>query len=157
MCCCGKPTINGEMGYRWQPNDAPTIRQPHLPELREGDVLLYEEPGRCGGLDCHSHDFRVVKRSANYQLLCTSGLGLTTVRLFRLMIPALEPMESNARYWMLYALYTAHVDAAHDAMEMERRMWQAALAENRVKVNRRSKRGVRIEIEPAQNQAQLAL
>ena len=51
MCCCGKPIVNGEFGYKWQPNDAPGVRESDPPELCDGDELIYDEPGRCGGLD----------------------------------------------------------------------------------------------------------
>ena len=45
MCCCGKPVINGEMGYKWQPEHSPIVRQPAPPALQDGDALLYDEPG----------------------------------------------------------------------------------------------------------------
>lgn len=48
MCCCGKPIVNGEFRYKWQPNDAPGVRESDPPELRDGDELVYDEPGRCG-------------------------------------------------------------------------------------------------------------
>lgn len=49
MCCCGKPVVNGEMGYKWQPNDNPRICPVNPPALEENDQLLRDEPGRCGG------------------------------------------------------------------------------------------------------------
>jgi len=60
MCCCERPNINGTLGYRWQPFDAPGIRLADPPELAESETLLYDEPGRCGGIDNHCHHFRVV-------------------------------------------------------------------------------------------------
>ncbi len=62
MCCCGQPTINGTPGaYSWDGKTWST-RQPEPPPLQEGDTLLYDEPGRCGGIDHHSHHFRLVRR-----------------------------------------------------------------------------------------------
>lgn len=27
MCCCGKPIVNGEPGYKWNCNDDPGVRR----------------------------------------------------------------------------------------------------------------------------------
>jgi hypothetical protein len=42
---CGKPTINGEPGYSWDGKSVYT-RPIDAPALREGDELIYDEPGR---------------------------------------------------------------------------------------------------------------
>lgn len=48
MCMCGRPTINGEPNaYSWDGKSHST-RQPSPPSLRDGDELLFDEPGRCG-------------------------------------------------------------------------------------------------------------
>jgi hypothetical protein len=60
MCCCEKPTINGEFGCKWQPSDNPIVRPVDPQELDALEPMLFDEPGRCGGLDCHSHHFRLV-------------------------------------------------------------------------------------------------
>ena len=67
MCSCGKPTINGELGYRWQPTDAPSIHPLNPPDLRPGETLVYDEPGRCGGMDSHSFHYRVVSSIRRWQ------------------------------------------------------------------------------------------
>lgn len=46
MCCCGKPTINGETGYRWNdPNSTPGVYPVNPPDVQEGETILYDEPG----------------------------------------------------------------------------------------------------------------
>lgn len=136
MCCCGKPVVNGETGYRWQPNDAPTIRQPHAPALAENDVLVFDEPGRCGGLDCHSHHFRVVTRYGSHYLLAAHGGGEERFRLFSLASSVLKDLDSNSRYWMLHAVYSAHNDGAREASDHEAATWRKAAAEGRLKTRK---------------------
>src|SRR5690349_19548495 len=77
MCCCDSPNVNGTPGYKWQPRDEPRIRPIDPPHLRDGDVLLFDEPGRCGGLDGHSYHFRLVKfaHDSNLSLLVRHGGG----------------------------------------------------------------------------------
>jgi len=150
MCCCGKPTINGELGYRWQPNDAPSIRQPYPPTLREDEVLLYDEPGRCGGLDHHSHHFCVVKHYNSLFLVVRHGGGEERIRLFphRGLSDMLAGLESNARYWILSTIHAAHRDGADEARQKEAETWRKAAAEGRIKT--RKQRGanfVKVSIE----------
>lgn len=100
MCCCGKPTINGELGYRWnQPDGAPSIYPVNPPTLGDNDVLLFDEPGRCGGLDAHSHHFRVV-RYCGLSLLVRHGGGDERIRISSTptLIETLTALDSNARY-----------------------------------------------------------
>ena len=94
MCCCGKPIVNGEFGYKWQPNDAPGVRESDPPELRDGDELIYDEPGRCGGLDSHSHHYRVVARTGYFELLVRHGGGEDRVSLAprRCSLTLLQPL-----------------------------------------------------------------
>jgi hypothetical protein len=47
-------------------------REVDAPALLDGDVLLFDEPGRCGGLDSHCYHYRVVKR-AGLSLLVRHG------------------------------------------------------------------------------------
>jgi hypothetical protein len=44
MCCCDQPTVNGELGYKWQPNDAPMVRRPDAPELLEATIGAQPQP-----------------------------------------------------------------------------------------------------------------
>jgi hypothetical protein len=53
---CGKQVINGEMGYKCQPNDAPIRLQPNPQTLAENDILAFDEPGRGGGAAGHGTD-----------------------------------------------------------------------------------------------------
>ena len=107
MCCCGKPNVNGTPGaYSWDGMTWST-RQPSPPDMRDGDVLLYDEPGRCGGLDCHAYHFRLVKAGAYHDVLVRHGGGDERFSLCgtgRLMVPSLEALDSNGRYWLLHTL-----------------------------------------------------
>lgn len=152
MCCCDKPTVNGELGYKWQPNDAPGIRKPAQPPLVDGDVLLYDEPGRCGGLDSHSHHFRIVKHGCGtVSLLVRHGGGDERIRLFphRDLPKLLGALDSNARYWMLATIHSAHRDGASEAQAMEAMKWKSAAADKRIKTRKYPSRGyVKVWIEP---------
>lgn len=138
------------MGYKWQPNDAPTIRQPHAPSLGEDDVLLFDEPGRCGGLDGHSHHFRIVKRNRIMPfLLVAHGGGEERIELFSLAPAVLADLDSNQRYWMMYALFRAYRDGTQKATDTERIKWMKAAAEKRIKTRKQPARGnVKVWIEP---------
>lgn len=151
MCCCGTPNINGQPGYRWQPNDPPSIRPVHPPALEEGDQLLYDEPGRCGGTDCHSHHYRLVKRSGSYELLVQHGGGLERIRTHLHskcvgLLDGLAAMDTNIRYWMLHAIYYAHSDGDQKARDRTNTFWRKAAAENRIKT-RKVKDGVKVWVE----------
>src|ERR1700679_2419363 len=106
MCMCDKPNINGTPNaYSWDGKSQMT-RQPCPPDLRDEDELLYDEPGRCGGLDCHAHHFRLVKSRGHYDVLVRHGggderfsIGGTVAKLF---VPSLEAMDSNGRYWLFH-------------------------------------------------------
>ena len=76
MCCCGKPVINGQPGFKWQPNDAPRIHPVNPPALDEYETLLYDEPGRCGGLDAHCHHYRVASQGTLKDSMPTSAVVL---------------------------------------------------------------------------------
>src|SRR5688572_9405566 len=80
MCMCGKPTINGEPGYSWDGKSI-GVRPVDPPALADGDVLVYDGPGRCGGLDCHSHHFRLVMDSGRAFLLVQHGGGDERIQL----------------------------------------------------------------------------
>ncbi len=151
MCCCGKPVINGEVGYKWQPNDAPSVRPVHAPELRERDMLLFDEPGRCGGLDAHSHHYRLVKSGPWLELLVRHGGGEESFKLsdYKTLLPALQALDSNARYWVFHALYYAHIESARFATSKSDSYWKQAAAEGRIKTRKVRGRTVKkVWVEP---------
>ena len=138
MCCCGKPVVNGQRGYKWQPSDTESIYPIHAPALQDDDTLLYDEPGRCGGLDAHSHHYRVVKRLGRLCLLVCHGGGEESLRLSH--TPSLQEtlarLDSTARYWLLHAIYYAHHDGAQQAYECAERKWRRAAAEKKIKTRK---------------------
>jgi hypothetical protein len=139
MCCCGKPTINGEVGYRWNnPDGAPGVRPVNPPDLIDGDVLLYDEPGRCGGQDSHSYHYRVVQRHGTLYLLVRHGGGDERIRLSngKVLLYGLELLDT-ARYWTLNAVFHAQSNAANEARVKESSKWRRAAAEKRIKTRKR--------------------
>jgi len=151
MCCCGKPTINGQPGYKWQPNDPPSIRAAYPPALDEHDTLIYDEPGRCGGIDAHSYHFRVVRVFGSLFLLVRHGGGDERLRLHNTpsLNATLASLDSNARYWLLHTIYYAHHDGAQHAREETTQLWRQAAAEKRIKTRKQRNTGtVKVWIEP---------
>lgn len=152
MCCCGKPNINGTPGaYSWDGKSFST-RQPNPPPLLDGDILLHDEPGRCGGLDCHSHHFRLVNCYGSYDVLVRHGggderfsLGVVGKRL----LPAIAAMDTNGRFWLLHTLYSTRETAKSDAEYATGLRWRVAAAEKRIKTRKLRGRGqVKVWIEP---------
>jgi hypothetical protein len=141
------------MGYKWQPNDTPSIRKPFPPELGENETLLRDLPGRCGiGLDCHSHHFCVTKRHGGfYFLLVMHGGGQERIPLFSLAPPVLAALDSMPCYLMAHTIYSAHRDGDRDATLAESVKWRKAAAEKRIKTKKlRGKDAVKVWIEPTQ-------
>lgn len=138
MCCCGKPVINGEPGYKWQPDDTPSIYPPNPPALGDFDTLLYDEPGRCGGTDCHSHHYRVIQCMSTPILLVQHGGGREQIRLHGggRFLELLGTMDSTARYWLLHTLYYAFSDGKHRGTEQTAAYWRTAALEKRIKVRK---------------------
>lgn len=155
MCMCGKPVKNGEPGYSWDGKGS-SVRQVDPPELGEGDALLYDEPGRCGGLDSHCHHFRIVmEQGGGFALLVRHGGGDERISLMTLPgVKLLAPMSSDGRYWVLQMLYHTQYYQSRTAQEQEARRWHKAAAEGRIKT--RKQRGldaVKVWIEPAKQEA----
>lgn len=151
MCCCGKPTINGEFGYKWQPEHAPGIHPVNPPDLSEGDELLYDEPGRCGGLDSHCYHYRVVKNSSSLELLVRHGGGDERIRisLYNQQRDILAGLDSNSRYWLLNAIRQAHYAGAKDARDTTAAQYKQAFVDGRLKKRRYPARGyIKVWIEP---------
>jgi hypothetical protein len=152
MCCCEKPTINGEIGYKWQPDDNPIVRPVDPPMLGALEALLFDEPGRCGGLDCHSHHFRLVRGpGGSLGLMVRHGGGneffqLSTTKTFEQTVASLD---SNARYWLLHTVYRAYKAGDQTGRNETAARWRLAAAEKRIKT--RKERGgdsVKVWIEP---------
>lgn len=151
MCCCAKPNKNGEPGYSWDGKTVGT-RPANGPDVLGGDTILWDEPGRCrpqiggsGGVDYHSHHFRVVGyRHGADALLVRHGGGDEVIELCRLdRVPELLALlpDSDARFLFLHTLYSAHSEAASAARESEAHRWRAAIADGRARKRRYPKRG----------------
>jgi hypothetical protein len=150
MCCCGKPVINGEPGYSWDGKTF-SVRKPDPPALADGDSLLFDEPGRCGGMDCHCHHFRLVKARHGYALLVRHGGGDERVSIPNYhpavkLIPSLVGLDTNARYWMFHLLYSVQRKAASEARDRTTEAWRKAAAEKRIKT-RKSRGAVKVWVE----------
>lgn len=155
MCMCGEPTINGEPGYSWDGNVTST-RQPCPPPLNDDDTLIYDEPGRCGGIDAHSHHFCLVNGRYGPAILVRHGGGDERIGLgvtAKQFIPSLAAMDSNARYWWMHSLYSQDRDASDRARQIERGLWRQAAAEKRIKTRKvrmgANYNNVKVWIEPA--------
>jgi hypothetical protein len=159
MCCCGKPTINGQPGaYSWDGKTFST-RQPSPPDIQQGDVLLCDEPGRCGGLDSHSHHFRFVKsRSSGYALLVRHGGGDERISLWDHcagLCNALAALDSNGRYWLLHSVYGLQRDSARAARDQSDAAWRNAAAHKRIKTRKYPAKGtIKVWIEPQSKQVE---
>ena len=151
MCCCDQPTINGQLGYKWQPNDTPSIRRPYPPELSEGDELIIDEPGRCGGVDAHCHHYRVVLNHGMASLLVQHGGGKESIRLSgkKNLLSILASLDTHARYWLLHTIYYAHHDGKQEATDKTNGYWMAAAAGKRIRTRkRRGTDRVKVWVEP---------
>lgn len=154
MCMCGKATINGEHGYSWDGNSV-GVYPPNPPALAEGDTLIHDEPGRCGGVDSHSHHFRVVNSHGSRYLLVRHGagderifLGVGGRRPSLIVNQLVDSMDSTDRYWLLQSIYHIQDSARSEARDAERSRWLVAAAQKRIKLRRRDGR-VHVEIMPA--------
>lgn len=150
MCCCDKPNVNGELGYKWQPNDNLSIRRPDPPTITDCDTLLYDEPGRCGGVDSHCHHYRLIGGACTW-LLYKHGGGEGRIRLSNSLAlrPILAALDSNARYWIFNAIYHAHNDGQMNGAGRMDEQWRKAAAEKRIKTRKLPhNRGVKVWREP---------
>lgn len=149
MCSCGTPTINGQAGYRWQPNDAPSIRPVNPPALSDGETLIRDEPGRCGGLDSHCHHFRIVKSYASYFLLVRHGGGDERIPLHKPETDVMRELDSTPCYWIMRAIQGAYSDGRSNAIQTTDLKWRRAAAEKRIKTRKvRNGEGVKVWVEP---------
>jgi len=140
MCCCGKPTVNGEEGYSWD-GERKMIRKPDPPEVADGDALLFDEPGRCGGIDAHCYHFRVIneKHSPYCTLLVRHGND-ERVKLhdYAKQLPdILLHMESNKRFWLLFTIYAVAKAEREKARDDANAKWSRAFIDKRIKKRKR--------------------
>jgi len=150
MCNCDKPNINGQFGYKWNDNNEHT-RSVHPPETLDDDKILYDLPGRCGGIDSHSYHFTVVERETfgrkTILLLVRHGGGDesfdigSSQRVYNSgLIEAINnAADDNARYWLSLTLYRSMSQLKIGSIDKERRIWKRAAAEGRLKI--RSRKG----------------
>jgi hypothetical protein len=151
MCCCASPNINGQPGYSWDGQNIGT-RPIAPPALLEGDVLLYDEPGRCGGMDSHCHHYRLVKHMGSTVLLVRHGGGDERQRLSlpdsKRGFDVFAAMDSNTRYWVLNAMHHAAKNAERAAQNTEAGKWRKAFVDGRLKKRKLPARGIKVWIEP---------
>lgn len=152
MCACGQPTINGQPGYKWQPEHPPSVHPLNPPDLQDTDTPLFDEPGRCGGQDSHSFHYRVVRRLSTVYLLTKHGGGnAPTIRVSndRTVLATLAAMDTNSRYWILNAIFHAACDAEMRGHAKEIERWRQAAAEKRIRTRKQPGRNaVKVWIDP---------
>lgn len=142
MCCCAKPTINGQPGYSWDGKSTSTYPV-DPPELQEGDTLLFDEPGRCGGhdqdgrhgTDSHCLHLRLV-RNCGLALLVKHGAGQERIRVSTPPGVDWAALDSNTRYWILASIWHAHDHGRREGVKKETLNWTLAAMENRIKVKK---------------------
>lgn len=148
MCCCGKPTINGQPGqYSWDGKSFNTY--PHVPpETEDGDTVIYDEPGRCGGVDNHCHAYMVVKSSmARWFLLYRHGGGQGRIEIPRYGFQGdrygdpFKGMDSDHRYWLMHSMFSVWKASRDQANTEANARWRKAALEKKIKIRR--KRGNR--------------
>lgn len=145
MCMCDKPNINGQKTYKWMKSHSKSIYPLNPPETFIDDVILFDEPGRCGGTDSHAFHFIVIERMGSLLLLVKHGGGEDSIRIGstrgnhrRGIREALEnATDSNARYWLMQTLYHTVQDERRLSTEAERSIWSKAAREDRLKIRSR--------------------
>lgn len=151
MCYCEKPNINGQPGYCWNDRKYVGTHPVDPPDISEGDILLHDEPGRCGEkTDSHSHHYRVVRRHGRLHLLVRHGAGdeCIDIRAKKCMEPLLASLDSNARYWLLNSIYHCQDYEKRDVRNKLNEQWRQAAAEKRIKTKKvRGMNAVKVWIE----------
>lgn len=137
MCCCGKPVVNGELGYKWNnPNDNASVYPVNPPSLEESDQLLRDEPGRCGGLDSHSYHYRLVKSHGSLSLLVRHGGGDERLYLSKTIESVLAQLGSTDCYWTMNEIYHAHSAGKRSGSDKTANDWRRAAAEKRIRTRK---------------------
>lgn len=142
MCSCNQPNVNGQPGYSW---DGTTISTHPIctPELGEHDVVLFDEPGRCGGIDSHCHHHTLVKCFGSVWLLTCNGTGTHRTKLkawTKELEALLTTADSNTRYWLLNSFYHTSSDLARESAQKTRDEWAAAFVQKRIVKQKRNHR-----------------
>jgi len=116
------------------------------PAIEDGDTVLFDEPGRCGGIDSHCHHYRVIKgKFGGLQLLVRHGGGderIPYISNGKAFTAALETLDSDGRYWVLNAMYHAQSKAKREGVEAEGNRWRNAAAEKRIKTRKIPSQGI---------------
>lgn len=136
MCCCQKPTINGQLGYRYDCTGGTAVYPVNPPSLAEGETIIFDEPGRCGGVDSHAYHYRVV---TGPELLVRHGMGEERISYLsngKKLVEAMKLLDSDARYWVMNAIYHAQKSAARNEGEKVNAYWQKAAAEKRIRTRK---------------------
>ncbi len=136
-------------------------RQWRAPSVPDGEEIIFDEPGRVlnrgaygpgGGnaVCCRSHYFRVTKAHSFYILRVKHGGGeeQCSLKYDKRIIDALALMDSDSRFWMLWAFMDVKKDAEIATREAVNAKWQAAAAQKRIKT-RKMRDGVKVWIVPA--------
>ena len=151
MCCCSKPNVNGTPGYSWD-GKATYTRPIDPPTLGDDDRLVADEPGRCGGLDSHSHHFVLVRSYGSLSLLVRHGGGDERIRVSLPDASALLSLDSNARYWILLSIYAAHSEGEAKGSLATHEKFTKAFIENRLRKRKSPGRNYhKVWIEPARS------
>lgn len=131
--------MTGDNGYKWQPGDNTGVYPVNPPELRDGDILLFDEPGRCGNrTDSHCHHYRLVQNCGFFYLLVRHGAGdeCHDLGFFGIVPQALLKLSSDDRFWLFGSIHHAIRTASRDARELTESIWRKAAAEKRIKTRK---------------------
>lgn len=134
MCNCLHPCVNG------QPGDYARYLAPPTP--LDSDRIVYDEPGRCGSIDAHSHHFTLVESGfGRVELLYRhcAGEGRFRVSNGPAVICALHCLGTDGRYWVLYALYDAHASGDREGQAKADQSWGQSAAEKRIRTRKMPK------------------
>lgn len=129
------------------------------PPVPSGDAVVFDEPGRVLVLkprgnydvDYRSHYLRVTKGEfGGHMLRVRHGAGDESWRLDDTAVAVLRELDSDARYFLLYAIMRANTDSARAARDATSREWRQATADGRVRRRKvRGQNSYRVSIEPA--------
>ena len=125
------------------------------PALREGEELLFDEPGRIlNNVDFSSHYFRVVGGIGPLVLRVKHGAGEQSLVLgyaYRGIKEALAQLDSDGRYSLLYALHQTNRDTTENVAAATAFKYKQAFADGRLKKRKvRGQPEVKVWIEETQ-------